>query len=126
VSIGLCHKKVPILGVIYAPMIDQLFLAIKGKGSFQNGIRMKVSNANTISEALVLTEYGYQRDKTKLKCIGDCLNHVIAHGAHAVRQLGSGVLDLCYVANGSLDVAYAGVAGESWKPWDHCAGMLMV
>lgn len=23
---------------------------------------------------------------------------------------------------GRLDVVYSGVAGESWKPWDYCAG----
>jgi fructose-1,6-bisphosphatase/inositol monophosphatase family enzyme len=36
------------------------------------------------------------------------------------------VLDLCYVATGRIDVVYAGLAGEGWKPWDHCAGALLV
>jgi fructose-1,6-bisphosphatase/inositol monophosphatase family enzyme len=64
---------------------------------------------------------------------------------HAIRQLGSGVLNLCYVACGRQDAVYAGVAGnwhisvivahvgtnlyfigEGWFPWDYCAGQLIV
>jgi Inositol monophosphatase family len=37
---------------------------------------------------------------------------VISEGAHSIRIMGSGVLDLCYVAAGRLDVVYAGVAGD--------------
>lgn len=36
------------------------------------------------------------------------------------------MLDLCYVSCGRLDAAYAGIAGEGWKPWDYAAGSLMV
>ena len=35
------------------------------------------------------------------------------------------MLDLCYVATGRLDVVYAGVASEGWKPWDYAAGMVV-
>ncbi len=45
---------------------------------------------------------------------------------HAIRSLGSGVLDLCYLAAGRLDAVYAGVANESWCPWDYCAGWLII
>jgi len=34
-------------------------------------------------------------------------------------------LDICYVASGRLDVVYAGVANEGWKPWDYCAGYVI-
>jgi fructose-1,6-bisphosphatase/inositol monophosphatase family enzyme len=47
-------------------------------------------------------------------------------GVHSVRTLGSGVLDLCYVACGRLDFIYAGVGGEGWKPWDYVAGSLYI
>jgi Inositol monophosphatase family len=30
-----------------------------------------------------------------------------------------------YDTTGRLDVVYAGVAGESWKPWDYCAGYVI-
>jgi fructose-1,6-bisphosphatase/inositol monophosphatase family enzyme len=54
------------------------------------------------------------------------LQSIMKRRPHAVRQLGSGVLDLCYVACGRLDAVYTGVAGEGWKPWDYCAGILLI
>lgn len=56
----------------------------------------------------------------------DTLRNVMVRGPHAIRSLGSGVLDLCYLAAGRLDAIYAGVAGESWCPWDYCAGWLII
>jgi fructose-1,6-bisphosphatase/inositol monophosphatase family enzyme len=52
-------------------------------------------------------------------------NTVLEHRCRTTRSIGSGVLDLCYVATGRLDVVYAGLAGEGWKPWDYCAGMVI-
>ena len=43
----------------------------------------------------------------------------------AIRQLGSGCLDLCYVATGRLDIVYAGIVNEGWKPWDYAAGLVI-
>jgi fructose-1,6-bisphosphatase/inositol monophosphatase family enzyme len=40
-------------------------------------------------------------------------------------MIGSGVLDVCYVATGRLDLVYAGVASEGWKPWDYCASIVV-
>lgn len=54
------------------------------------------------------------------------LESIMSSHPHAVRQLGSGVMDLCFVAAGRLDAIYAGVAGEGWKPWDYCAGSLLI
>ncbi len=42
-----------------------------------------------------------------------------------IQCLGSGVLDILYVATGRLDVVYAGVANEGWKPWDYCAALVI-
>lgn len=70
-----------------------------------------------------LTEIGYSRESIQFDRIFACLKALLMKGGHAARLLGSGVLDLCYVASGRLDIAYAGVAGEGWKPWDYAAGI---
>ena len=54
------------------------------------------------------------------------LESVMLTRPHAIRSFGSGVLDLCYLASGRIDALYAGVAGESWCPWDYCAGWLII
>ena len=43
----------------------------------------------------------------------------------AIRQMGSGVLDLVYVGAGRVEAVYAGVAGDGWKPWDYAAGSII-
>lgn len=53
------------------------------------------------------------------------VSRILEHGCRAIRQLGSGVLDLCYVATGRLDVVYAGIVNEGWKPWDYAAGYVI-
>jgi fructose-1,6-bisphosphatase/inositol monophosphatase family enzyme len=73
-----------------------------------------------------LTEFGYERSESGIQKMCDTLRNVMVRGPHAIRSLGSGVLDLCYLAAGRLDAIYAGVAGESWCPWDYCAGWLMI
>jgi fructose-1,6-bisphosphatase/inositol monophosphatase family enzyme len=40
------------------------------------------------------------------------VERLLQHGCHATRSLGSGVLDICYIATGRLDVVFAGVANE--------------
>jgi fructose-1,6-bisphosphatase/inositol monophosphatase family enzyme len=73
-----------------------------------------------------LTEFGYERSEKGIQKMCDTLRDVMFQGPHAIRSLGSGVLDLCYLASGRLDAVYAGVAGESWCPWDYCAGWLII
>lgn len=56
----------------------------------------------------------------------DAVRRLLRGGCRAVRSTGSGVLDLCYVASGRLDAVYTGLTTEGWKPWDYCAGMVIV
>lgn len=51
---------------------------------------------------------------------------ILLQNAHSLRIMGSGVLDLCYIACGRLDACYSGVAGEGMKPWDYAAGSLFI
>jgi fructose-1,6-bisphosphatase/inositol monophosphatase family enzyme len=124
VSIGYCEGGQPVMGVVYAPMTQELYVAVKGIGAFRNGVRIsrrcasKNSNNNNnnttikLSQALVCFELGYPRDKESVTKTVGAVQRIMEHGCRASRQLGSGVLDLCYVASGRLDAVYAGLAGE--------------
>lgn len=128
VSIGLCVNSVPVLGVVYAPMTDELYLGIRGHGCFRNGVRISSSKSpvKTLKEAVVGFEFGYAREVLAIKRMTTAVENVLKNGCRSTRSLGSGVLDLCYVATGRLDVVYAGVANEGWKPWDYCAANVIV
>jgi fructose-1,6-bisphosphatase/inositol monophosphatase family enzyme len=126
VSIALCVDKRPVVGVIYAPITNELYLAVKGHGAFRNGqlIFQRLSNT-PMSQAVVCCEFGYPREVDAIRKMVGAVERILQHGCRAVRALGSGCLDLCYVATGRLDVVYAGVATEGWHPWDYAAGLVI-
>lgn len=126
VSIGFCVGAEPVLGVVFAPMTSELYLAVRGFGAFRNGVRLIRGPAKCLRQATVCYEYGYERGKDGIAKMLGSIQKILEHGCRSIRTLGSGVLDLCYVATGRLDVVYAGVAGEGWKPWDYCAASVII
>lgn len=106
-------------------MTDELYVGVKGYGSFRNGVRITQRTHTKLAEAIVCFEFGYSRLPQQVATMVGAVNCLLHHGVRATRQLGSGVLDLCYVATGRMDAVYAGLAGEGWKPWDYCAGYVI-
>lgn len=132
VSIGLCIRGQPYMGVVYAPMTQELYVGVRGRGAYRNGVRLSSSSSSaerrkkkTLTEAVVCFEFGYERTEAGITSMIDPVHRLLLHGVRATRSLGSGVLNLCYVASGRLDLVYAGMASEGWKPWDYCAGLVV-
>lgn len=117
VSIGLFVGQQRILGVVYAPFLNECFWAMKGEGAYCNDKKLAVSGAKTLRNALVATGFPYQ--KTDLPPIVDRVSRVL-HYCQDIRRNGSAALDLCWVAAGRLDAYF-----ESVKPWDMAAGALI-
>lgn len=135
VSIGMCNAKgQPVLGVVYAPMTRELYVGVKGYGAYRNGIQLSKRNNSrhpnqmkSLAQSIVCFEWGYARVAEAIDWELAALKNVLQNGYRAIKTFGSGVLDLCYVASGRLDVVYAGVhPGGTWKPWDYCAGLVLV
>ncbi|MBP9817821.1 inositol monophosphatase [Candidatus Shapirobacteria bacterium] len=63
VSIGLLKSNQPILGVIYNPILDQVFRAEKGKGAYLNDKKINVNQENNIQMATVGFVSGYNTGK---------------------------------------------------------------
>jgi myo-inositol-1(or 4)-monophosphatase len=106
-----------VMGVVYAPMTDELYLAVKGHGAYRNGVRITSKRTpKALVDSVVCVEFGYSRDKKSIGLMVGAVQRILENGCRTMRIIGSGVLDLCYVATGRLDVVYAGVAGEGWKP----------
>lgn len=124
VSIGLCVKRRPVMGVVFSPVTRELFLAHKGCGAYRNGKRISSSSGKcdkTLSDAVVCFEFGYTVSEDGINKMVDAVRKILHHGCRTTRTYGAGVLDLCMVAYGAIDVCYTGIAGEGWKPWDYCA-----
>jgi len=120
VSIGLEAEGEVVLGVVYNPLLDELFHAEKGEGAFFNGDRMIVSHTAELDGSFLCTGFPYdvrERADFYLKYFKAFIVH-----SFALRRPGSGVLDLCYVAAGRFD----GFWEMRLHPWDVAAASLMV
>lgn len=122
VSIGLTIGKVPVVGVVYNPIMEELFTGVQGKGAFLNGKRIKVSAQSELLTALLVTEAGTKRDKATLDDTTNRINSLLTK-VRSLRMSGSCALDLCGVACGRVDIFYElGFGG----PWDIAAGIVIV
>jgi myo-inositol-1(or 4)-monophosphatase len=119
-SLGFEVDGVAVLGAVYDPTREELFVAERGAGATLNGEPLHVSTSASVSESMLCTGFPYDIHRTREQVValfGDFVGV-----ARAVRRLGSAALDLCYVAAGRLD----GFWEARLKPWDTCAGALMV
>ncbi|XP_073125911.1 inositol monophosphatase 3-like [Henckelia pumila] len=122
VSIGLTIGFIPTVGVIYNPIMDELFTAVRGEGAFLNGNPITVSSQTELVKSLLATEAGTNRDKFTLDATTNRINSLLFK-VRSLRMSGSCALNLCGVACGRLDMFYeVGFGG----PWDVAAGAVIV
>ncbi|KAG2688553.1 hypothetical protein I3843_09G102200 [Carya illinoinensis] len=122
VSIGLTIGKVPTVGVVYNPIMDELFTGIRGKGAFLNGNPIKASSQTELVKSLLATEAGTKRDKLTLDASTNRINSLLSK-VRSIRMCGSCALNLCGIACGRLDLFFEiGFGG----PWDVAGGVVIV
>jgi myo-inositol-1(or 4)-monophosphatase len=110
----------PVLGVVYDPMRDELFTAVRGGGARLNGRPVRVSATADLTDALVSTGFPYDKHTNpdnNLREWAAFLQHI-----RGERRLGAAALDLAYVASARLD----GYWEKGLKPYDALAGVLLV
>lgn len=119
VSIALEYKEETVIGVVYAPYLDELFYAIKGEGSFFNGEKIRCSNKNKLEEAVVSTGFPYDKRENPDNNIKEISK--VAPRVRGLRRMGSAAIDMCYVATGYFDAYWE----LNLKRWDVAAGTLI-
>ncbi|MEJ5285603.1 MAG: Inositol-1-monophosphatase [Candidatus Kapaibacterium sp.] len=120
VSIALIKEKNVLCGVIYNPILDEMFVAEKNKGAYLNDTRLSVSNCDKLDNSFLVTGFPYNIDSNPGHCV-DQFVQMLKRGI-PVRRLGSAALDLAYVAAGRFD----GFWEINLNPWDVAAGFLLV
>lgn len=82
ISIALLVNKTPQIGIIYNPILNQKFTAIKGEGAFLNGRKIQVSGQTALEKALITTEFGTSRDIEKMEVTMENIRKIAgaAHG----------------------------------------------
>ena len=119
VSIGIEYRGDAIVGVVYAPYLDELFHAVRGEGAFLNGKPIHHSGKTELSRSVLATGFPVDKNVNADNNL-DNVQRVLPH-IRGLRRLGSAALDLCYVAAGFLD----GYWELNLHQWDVCAGILV-
>lgn len=120
VSIALAIEGSLAMGLIYEPLRENIYSAIRGHGSFKNDRRIHVSSSETLSTSLIATGFPF-----RIKGVIDSYLRVFKDlfmRATGIRRGGSACLDLAYTAEG----IFGGFFECALSPWDIAAGALLV
>ncbi|MBA2245482.1 MAG: inositol monophosphatase [Gemmatimonadota bacterium] len=121
VSIAFADAEGPAVGVIHAPLLGEVYHAIRGRGAFRNDQPIRVSEIDDPSAALLATGFPFKTGKGDPESYFRLVTEFL-HTTHGVRRAGSAALDLAYVASGRVEAFFE----IGLSPWDIAAGMLLV
>ena len=120
VGIGLEHARSIVLGVVYDPTRDELFVAERGAGAWLNDARLSVSTTAQLEASLLVTGFPYDIRTNPDNNLAEYAT--FSRRARAVRRLGSALLDIAYVAAGRFE----GFWELALSPWDVAAAGILV
>ena len=120
VSIALAVRGKVEQAVVYDPSRNDLFTASRGRGSYLNERRIRVSKRTKLTECLISTGFPFRTGdnfKQYLAIMADLMPR-----AAGLRRPGAAALDLAYVAAGFTDAFFE----TGLNSWDVAAGSLLV
>lgn len=120
VSIALEHRRESVMGIVYEPITDEMFTAIRGQGAYLNGKRMRIGDKTELIDCVLATGFPYDIATHPVNNIDYFIS--MATKARAIRRMGAAAYDLASVASGSFD----GFWEMNLSPWDAAASILLV
>lgn len=120
VSIAVRIKGRTEVAVVYDPMRNELFTAVRGQGAQLNGYRLRGGSARDLNGTVLATGFPFKAKQHAVPFI-NIVGKLFTQCAD-FRRMGSAALDLAYVSAGRVD----GCFEVALKPWDFAAGELLV
>lgn len=118
VSIALAKNKRPIIGVIYAPKRNEMYVGVEGLGATLNGKPIKVRDVSILNKIIIGFDLGkLEREKI----LGIYQKLISDKGVTYPVSYGCASVALALVAKGNLD-AYLSLKLE---PWDMAAAVVI-
>jgi myo-inositol-1(or 4)-monophosphatase len=107
-----------IAGAVHSVVNGVTWSAGRGLGSMRDGARISPREGKPLSLSLTGTGFGYDAERriAQVKVLADVIGEV-----RDIRRLGSAAIDLCHVADGTLDLMFE----RGLNPWDFAAGSLI-
>ncbi|CAD5208473.1 unnamed protein product [Bursaphelenchus xylophilus] len=117
ICVGLTINKEIRGGIVYNPITDELFTALKGRGALKNGFPIHVSKTTEFNKAVICTSLGIhnivEKGQQWLETALDNHRKSVQNGVRGHRAFGSAAINMVYVAQGSVD-AYVEYGIHSW------------
>ncbi|MBL7033001.1 MAG: inositol monophosphatase [Candidatus Delongbacteria bacterium] len=107
-------------GVVFNPILEQMYSAVRGEGAFLNGVRLRLRPAPPLAESFLATGFPIRWHEVLAQYL-PCFSR-IALDCGGMRRLGSAALDLCYTAAGN----FHGFWEPHLAPWDVAAGGIIL
>ena len=120
ISVGYEENGEIVCGVIFNPIMNEMFCAEKGNGAYLNNSRIRVSNKQKIKDALLVTGGPKVDSKIKNKIFSEYIS--VSNNVSNVRKFGSAALDMAYVSCGRFD----GYWQRELNYWDIAAGLVIL
>ena len=120
ISVGYEEENEMKCGVIFNPIMNEMFCAEKGNGAYLNNSRIRVSNKKKIKDCCIVTGGPKGASKIKEKIFSEYIN--VSNNVSNVRKFGSAALDVAYVACGRFD----GYWQRELNVWDIAAGVIIL
>jgi myo-inositol-1(or 4)-monophosphatase len=109
---------VVVAGVVRNAATGREWTALRGGGAFAGERRLVASGETDLGQALVGTGFGYAAERRlhQARVLAGLIGHI-----RDIRRFGAASIDLCLVAEGTLDAYYE----KGLNAWDHAAGGLV-
>jgi len=122
ISLALLAEGQPLFGIVVLPLLGERYVARAGAGAYLNGVRLRMPDTHTLSEAVVaITDFAVADDRATENPIHVALLARLAPLALGVRTHGSAALDLAWLAAGRVGASVM----LSNRAWDVSAGVLL-
>lgn len=123
VSIALADRAslTPLVGVVYAPAMNELYSAARGQGVTLNGRPIHVSAAAKLNQSVLATGFPVGKRTLRHGSNLDSFINVLPR-VRDLRRFGSAALDMAFVAVGRLDGFWEG----SIHSWDILGALILV
>jgi len=118
-SVAVAYKGEVVVGVIHDPHRQETFSAVKGRGAYMNGERIKVGTQSTIGDSIVGMGSPPAEESMKMSLAS---LPVLMPKVRTIRMLGSAALMLAWVANGRLTAYWE----YDLSSWDVAAGSILI
>ncbi|MEW4528724.1 inositol monophosphatase family protein [Maioricimonas sp. JC845] len=121
ISVAYYRSGQPVCGVVFNPIREDWFVAVRGKGATYNGQPAQVAEATGLNEVLVGLGFYYDRG-AMMEATLAAARDLFGQQIHGIRRFGTASLDLCQVGTGMFGAFFE----YQLSPWDFAAGRLFV